>query len=624
MKRHNYKFSILNSQFSILLIAFFFSLPIKAQVNIGSLDNPQSFSILELTAKQKNGGLRLPQLTTGERDDVAKQWTALDPESEIAKAAQGLVIYNKTTDCLEFWNGNEWISMCADILDCSKFSALEGSSYSFCSDENATVATLTAKAGGNVQWRLSPGGAMLTNTTLLTSATYYAYRNIPSCNISDNGVPVTVKLVNCSAITANNGRITTFTNVMYDFQRQTLEAYVTAGGEPTGWQWQVGTSRTGTYVDIPGETSATYTVPANFIHNYDAASLVNDELFFKCVLSNSATPSAVITDANALGIEFIRTTDEHGNFVGKYGIDANGVRYLTINRGGSLNDGKINIALLNLGQSGTGAYMSGVPLNNDNGELNDAGDLGDFYQWGRIADEHEHTVWSKDPSTRVNQIIPMDGNGATSLPVARNADMSVMGVVDADGGQAKAYGFAGNFIGSIDSDWGSATTASNSRWGDGTNVRPGTAWTFGHDNPQGNDNNPCPSGWRVPSHFELWDIYNGNGSNSPGNSVGYGTFANGNTWRWRPGDSPSGTQAIGGVIITNPSGEKVFLPAAGSRNDSSGALEYIGTIGYYYSSSSGNLTINARELGFNSTLVQAGFISNLTRTTGKSVRCVSE
>jgi len=100
----------------LMVIPLFSTLSLKAQVNIGSLDNPQSFSILELTAKQKDGGLRLPQLTTGERDDVAKQWTALDPESEIAKAAQGLVIYNKTTDCLEFWNGKEWISLCSDIL----------------------------------------------------------------------------------------------------------------------------------------------------------------------------------------------------------------------------------------------------------------------------------------------------------------------------------------------------------------------------------------------------------------------------------------------------------------------------------------------------------------------------
>ena len=92
---------------TLLVITLFFVLPLKAQVNIGSDTLPHSFSILELTTSIKKGGLRLPQLTT---DAISKlNTTGID-------AAQGLVVYNADNNCLEFWNGKEWISLCSDIF----------------------------------------------------------------------------------------------------------------------------------------------------------------------------------------------------------------------------------------------------------------------------------------------------------------------------------------------------------------------------------------------------------------------------------------------------------------------------------------------------------------------------
>jgi len=91
---------------TILTIVWVFTLPVNAQVNIGSKETPHKFSILELIST--NGGLRMPQLTTAERD-------SLDLASN-PNAARGLWIYNKDTDCLEYWNGSAWISHCADVL----------------------------------------------------------------------------------------------------------------------------------------------------------------------------------------------------------------------------------------------------------------------------------------------------------------------------------------------------------------------------------------------------------------------------------------------------------------------------------------------------------------------------
>ena len=90
---------------TLLLTALFFALPLKAQVMIGEQTDPQSFSLLELSTAVNKGGLRLPQLTTGERD-------LLTGVSSDANLSSGLMIYNTTIHCVEFWNSKKWVSFC--------------------------------------------------------------------------------------------------------------------------------------------------------------------------------------------------------------------------------------------------------------------------------------------------------------------------------------------------------------------------------------------------------------------------------------------------------------------------------------------------------------------------------
>ncbi len=90
---------------SLLILAILMaSSNLNAQVTIGSEEAPQSFSLLEITTVNQDGGLRLPQLNTAERD-------ALDLSSNPDKA-KGLVIYNTDNNCLEFWNFTQWVSLC--------------------------------------------------------------------------------------------------------------------------------------------------------------------------------------------------------------------------------------------------------------------------------------------------------------------------------------------------------------------------------------------------------------------------------------------------------------------------------------------------------------------------------
>jgi hypothetical protein len=85
----------------LLFIALLFSINIEAQMTIGGKKAPEPYSVLELANK---GGLRLPQLTTTQRNALGA--TALDAKSH------GLFIYNTTTTCIEYWDSVRWVSLC--------------------------------------------------------------------------------------------------------------------------------------------------------------------------------------------------------------------------------------------------------------------------------------------------------------------------------------------------------------------------------------------------------------------------------------------------------------------------------------------------------------------------------
>jgi formylglycine-generating enzyme required for sulfatase activity len=76
---------------------------LSAQVTIGADNAPQPFSVLELISNNTRG-LRLPQLTTTQRD--ALSFTGHEAD------ALGLTIFNTTTLCVETWNGTTWIQAC--------------------------------------------------------------------------------------------------------------------------------------------------------------------------------------------------------------------------------------------------------------------------------------------------------------------------------------------------------------------------------------------------------------------------------------------------------------------------------------------------------------------------------
>jgi len=177
--------------------------------------------------------------------------------------------------------------------------------------------------------------------------------------------------------------------------------------------------------------------------------------------------------------------------------------------------------------------------------------LGDLYQWGRVADGHEKR---------------------TSAQVAGPATAAEL-----DGkGQVSASAKKGKFLtASSPFDW--RTPQDDTLWGNGSQNQSVSKAA----------NDPCPSGWKLPTQKQWAAIRSNN-----------------NTWTW------TGS----GYLV----GEALYLPAAGSRG-SDGSLYDVGTGGYYWSS-----TVNGAEayrMQSSETGVGDGYVS---RASGMSVRCISE
>ncbi|MDR3327851.1 MAG: fibrobacter succinogenes major paralogous domain-containing protein [Prevotellaceae bacterium] len=97
--------------FFTLLIAAMAAMPKSAmsQVTIGSSEEPQPFSVLELISNGQPGqGLRLPQLKDNERKKLTTQIDTI-ANSVVKALANGLTIYNTDANCVQYWNGDKWI-----------------------------------------------------------------------------------------------------------------------------------------------------------------------------------------------------------------------------------------------------------------------------------------------------------------------------------------------------------------------------------------------------------------------------------------------------------------------------------------------------------------------------------
>jgi len=134
-----------------------------------------------------------------------------------------------------------------------------------------------------------------------------------------------------------------------------------------------------------------------------------------------------------------------------------------------------------------------------------------------------------------------------------------------------------------------------------TNSDGGTTWdnAVRADNSWEKDNDPSPVGWRVPARNEINSLLD----------------ADKVLIEWTT------VMGVKGRLFTDKaSGKSLFLPAAGNRDRNSGALDYVGANGYYWSSAMHNSDY-VYYLYFSS----FGTIEySCYRNFGQSIRCVKE
>ena len=406
------------------------------------------------------------------------------------------------------------------------------------------------------------------------------------------------------------GRVTAYINAMYDFQKQTLTAYLSSG-VATAYQWQISMDGGTTWYDIYGAKSQNYVILADFMYDYagvdkSAATPASINVLFRCLMTNE-TEKGYTTTENQLDILFVRTT------TAGYG-EQGGVRYLTLRKGykGSVGGTSVKMALLNVGQSDDGS---------------NADDLGDYYQWGRVADGHEKTIWSKDATTY--DVIATALNGPPVLgPLTANLDANGQIMSGTPG-----YGVyidvtsSGTYVwGALTSDlWGNDDT-DGGRAADPANL---SEWTA-----RGQANNPCPSGgWYIPSAYDFWDMYNGDGSDTfTYNLQGADNSGTNNTWvtHMKVGNNNNITGSE--LIINNSTGEILILPALAFRSNGGGVFilpnDNVNTSGYYWSSTAGkgastHDSPEANILSFSNLQIYAGNTVS-GKALGFSVRCIAQ
>jgi hypothetical protein len=301
-----------------------------------------------------------------------------------------------------------------------------------------------------------------------------------------------------------------------------------------------------------------------------------------------------------------------------YGIDENEVRYLALNRGSGGqtvfegSDSTVKVALLNLGQS---ADWQGGNVYNSN---NNAGDLGDFYQWGRFADGHQNIVWSKNETDHKNQILPFGTTPDNTSDVIDYNNGGTIPTYDSNHQVEAGSNHYGKFIftdafASNGNDWYYDNGQhDNGLWGTAygyDRAAQGTL-TFDWDKPA---NNPCPSGWRIPSSWNYWDIVNGTGSDTSISEIDWDAADTNNNWKLRNASN----NANGGVIITNSANEKIFLPIIGLRIFTTGSLGTFDFGSYWNCMFTDNLVFLNSNIPI--TLTRGGLKAN-----GQCVRCVEE
>ncbi len=186
---------------------------VSGQVGVGN-SAPNASAILDLTNAVKNLGFLLPNMTTGQRN-------------AIAGPAKGLMIFNNTTGCINFWTGFAWENVACP--SCTSAPAtpgvITGPVNPAISTPNNIYSIATVPGSISYTWSITPSsagtlitaGQGTTSITVTFGAALIAYticvHDSNACGVSANScmVATTINCTHSSNTWAYSGGVQTWT-----------------------------------------------------------------------------------------------------------------------------------------------------------------------------------------------------------------------------------------------------------------------------------------------------------------------------------------------------------------------------------------------------------------------------
>jgi len=143
----------------VIISIFVLTIYMNAQ-NVGiNTDTPDASALLELNSTTQ--GFLPPRLSTVERD-------------AITSPAEGLIIYNSTEQCINYYNGTIWLSLCGNVSETGVTIDTHPQDISVCELDNGSFSVVSAE-GISFQWQVNTGTGWQDITSPSTDPVYSGY-----------------------------------------------------------------------------------------------------------------------------------------------------------------------------------------------------------------------------------------------------------------------------------------------------------------------------------------------------------------------------------------------------------------------------------------------------------------
>jgi uncharacterized protein (TIGR02145 family) len=570
---------------------------IQAQIGIG-VPKPAASSVLELSSTSK--GFLPPRLTTAQRD-------------AIATPAVGLMIFNTTKNCLEWYNGTLWYNGCGDqdsgsisSINCAGSTPTGSLVHGYAASGVSSSIPYTGGNGGSHTGQVvaSTGVTGLTATLTVgnfavgTGSLTYTITGTPASsgtalfavNIGGQSCSLSVVVAAGSIATINCAGSTPTGSLVHGYAASGVSSSIPYtggnGGSHTG-QVVASTGVTGLTATLTAGNFAVGTGSLNYTITGTAASS-GTALFAVNIGGQSCTLSVAVAAGSIATLDCAGSTPT-GSLV--YGYAASGVSSSIPYTGGN-------------GGSHTGQVVASTGVTGLMATLT----AGNFaVGTGSLT----YTITGTPASSGTASFAVNIGGKSCSFGRSVNCSAYVapgvlkafmchnLGADDSLDPHVPVQGIHGDYY-----QWGKATsvaTASTSAAAIGTwNTTAAANGSWLNASKTGND--PCPDGFRVPTSSQWAGV------------VAYNTVSITGSWT---NSATNFTTAI--HWGPNASTPTLTLPASGYRYTTDGALNYRGNFGYYWSSTENGASAYGKSFSGSNT-----YTNSSSRTFGFSVRCISE